>query len=426
VARNRRQAYHPCRNPFLKVRGTDLPFIEPATQDKLLKHARADALRLYNEFIDPPVEYVPFIEEARALAEANGGFFPRCKGKLSRPIEHEANRLAQRAYRRCGMTVSKLMFYLHPAAADLMPFFILITHALAGNVDSVSMLRRDAMTPFENPLTGKRCKIVLEKPRAGGSLPDYQVADAGTLSVPWLFRAVLRMTEPLVPLARPELKHLLFISAIVQREVAPIVGLLRYNAMNIFLRTHSLPPVTLQAIRPTRLITDYKKHRDIFRTQAIARQKSPSTTILYLDHTLAQEADDVLIAGVQGDIQQNRIGAGATQKTRVPAMHLPSHTCSHPSDPTKEHDANGICVNLLWPLNDRHFIMPLEPRPVAFLLRDYQELCEAQLRLPAARFARYAPKKRYIEEHYLPSIDEPLREAALALIPTLPKAPRID
>lgn len=68
--------------------------------------------------------------------------------------------------------------------------------------------------------------------------------------------------------------------------------------------------------------------------------------------------------------------------------------------------------------------MLLEPRPIAFLLRDYDAMCEAQLRLPGARFEKtYGPKKRYIEQHYLPMLDETLVRAAREMIPSLPNGP---
>jgi hypothetical protein len=62
--------------------------------------------------------------------------------------------------------------------------------------------------------------------------------------------------------------------------------------------------------------------------------------------------------------------------------------------------------------------------PVALLLRDYAALVEAEMSLPAARFAKlYAPRKRIIENNVLPLIDGDLRIAAEAIIPSLPNTP---
>jgi hypothetical protein len=70
--------------------------------------------------------------------------------------------------------------------------------------------------------------------------------------------------------------------------------------------------------------------------------------------------------------------------------------------------------------------MPRTPRNVAFLLRDYFALKEAQLKMPAAQFAKYAPKLRYIERFYLPDISDELFSKAVKLIETLPKGPVLE
>jgi hypothetical protein len=80
-----------------------------------------------------------------------------------------------------------------------------------------------------------------------------------------------------------------------------------------------------------------------------------------------------------------------------------SHGCFDPHDTTKGHDEQGFCASFLWSFNDRHFVFHFGLRPVAFLLRDYCALCEAQKRLPEARFEHvYAARKRKIERDVLP------------------------
>jgi hypothetical protein len=103
-----------------------------------------------------------------------------------------------------------------------------------------------------------------------------------------------------------------------------------------------------------------------------------------------------------------------------------SHTCRNVFDPEKPKDRHGFCASFLWPYNDVHFILQFEPRAVAFFLRDYEALCEAEKSLSPERFQKlYAAKKRLIELDYLPQIGEDLLREASELAAALPHHPVI-
>jgi hypothetical protein len=129
------------------------------------------------------------------------------------------------------------------------------------------------------------------------------------------------------------------------------------------------------------------------------------------------------------DVQQNMLNMAPVQPKRQkdgqPASGG-SHGCLDPHDATNGHDEQGFCACFLWPFNDRHFVFHFGPRPVAFLLRDYGALCEAQKRLPEARFEHvYAARKRKIERDILPEISDELHDEACEVMKTLPSPPAL-
>jgi hypothetical protein len=159
----------------------------------------------------------------------------------------------------------------------------------------------------------------------------------------------------------------------------------------------------------------------------LLNQASVGTTIDYLDEHLTEGTNGRIIADAQAAILKpiNAVPSSFEPDDSVAAGG--SHTCSNPYDETKPHDENGICLSYLWPFNDRCFIIDFSPRSIAFVLRDYGALCEAQLRMPAARFDRYyALRKRKMEDDVLQFVNPALREEAEAIVPTLPAGPAID
>lgn len=429
VARFRREVYRRAINPFSKKSTTGTPYVEPQVLERALSIARREALSVVQRFKNPPAEYKPFLAGLRDLANRRGGYLPSLSTHLERRPElaRQTHNVFQRALRK-GISGPDLRRLVHPTLQDLLPFFILLLYAFAANVESVSHLRRDKIDRYMNPITGERMLITLDKPRAGGEIPPYQVGIGGTLSVSWLIESVTLLTERVAQNAPKQRRSYLFL-ALNQNRVSMMTNPARNVVFRRWLKEHRLPDMLLSALRPTRAIEDYKKHRDADRSRALLRQKSISTTLLYLDHTIAHETDDQIIARAQASMLSGTPMNPSKRKDRSKGsggVVLPTHRCADPENPHVPHDESGLCVNVIWPLNDRHFVMPLEPRPVAFLLRDYDALREAQLRLPAARFARYATKMLYIEKNYLPLIADELREAATLLIPTLPKAPILD
>ena len=432
VARSRRLGFTPSVNPFASDRVGDAPYVVQAILDGILKTAKADAVAIYNRFLSPPAQYLLYLDEARGIAAKNNGLLPRYQHpnpRLRTPLETQTLSFVNRA-RSDGIDMGLLRTLVCPQAVDLVPFFLLMMYALAANVESLANLRCDAIRKYDNPLTGARLLITLDKPRAGGEIPPYQVAaNGGTLTVSWLIDAVAHMTAFTRTHAPKGKAATLLFMFTGNGTLLSFTSQLRFGALKRYLARRGHPHIAFNALRPTRLINDFRKHKDVDRARVLARQKSVATTLLYLDHSLAREEDEALIARAQGDVyappEAPTTGSVPPVAWRrgTPAT-LPTHTCANPEDPNLPHDSDGKCLNFMWPLNDRHFIMLLEPRPVAFLLRDYDALCEAQLRLPAARFEKsYGPKKRYIEDHYLPMLDDEIVGAAREVIPSLPRAP---
>jgi len=174
-------------------------------------------------------------------------------------------------------------------------------------------------------------------------------------------------------------------------------------------------------MRRARAVDDYDRHGNPYRTQKLLRHSNPGTTFEYLNSIVSVENDEIAIA----DAQKRVFAVQHSLKTHEKeSAQLPSHLCLDPRDASKPKDENGLCVSYMWPFNDIHFIFLLEPKPVAYFLRDYYALCEAEKILPHERFQKlYAAKKRKMEDDYLPLIDDVLFAEASALIPSLPPAP---
>lgn len=416
------------RNPFRRGNNP----IRTAPRDdlkQLLRCARNDALSYHRDLTDSNSWSHPqIVLAARDLAQRNGGILPH--HDRATPLSVEYGGLLARARRETDVRYNTRLLsrFCYATYETLIPYYILLIHNLAANVDAVALMERDCMTEIENPLLGKRFLVRLPKGRSPG-MPPYSVSDHGPLSVPWLIRAVLAFTEPLLPHTEPSYRKFLFLAYSRLGSVLPLMTLRPSMAFRHYRKSRGIKAgIALNMLRPTRLVDEYERSLDPFRVQRIAQHRSLSETMRYLDHSEAAERDELTIADAQASIFDDRTTASDTRphSDSTPAQ-TASHGCLDPTAAHHGHDENGLCVNLLWPLNDRHFVMRLEPRPVAFLLRDYEALCEAQHRVPAERYeALYLPKRRLIETRYLHSMDHALLEAARKIAASLPPSPRID
>jgi hypothetical protein len=417
VARMRHEAFSR-PNTFARRANSREPLLHGDALTPLIKQARRDALAIMTAIRNPDPNHAAFIEEARRLAA--GGLF--LAGSSARKTPEQSLRRRWRA--ETGLRLFDLTRHLYPSAQDLVPFLILLSYSLAANPDSLSLFRRDAIEPMLHPSRGPLLLLSLEKPRSG-EIPQYPVRDAGTLSNGWLINALLEMTEPLVAIASESDKHYLFLCGTSNNHVCALRGELRATSMRQYLANHDLPKTTVKALRSARQTDEWIRTRDPFRIWRLSANSSLSVVAYYVLREESAASDAKAIA----DVQKNIITftpAKPRSSNKVAGV-LPSHTCADPEDGDKMKDENGLCASFLWPFNDVHFILLLEPRPVAYLLRDYNLLCEAEKVLPTGRFAKlYAPKKRKIEDDYLPLIDETLKAEALNLLPSLPPGPRVE
>jgi hypothetical protein len=420
VARLRRAPFRR-NNPFRRgVRHrTDVQFGDELKP--LLDRARRDALSIANAFRNPPLDHVPFIEEAREML-VDGLFIP---GSVNGARDKVTVRLAERWRQKTGLTLRDLTMYLYPSTHHLIPFFILLTYALAGNVESVALMRRNAPISFVHPAYGPCFELRLDKPRAGEIAP-YLVRDAGTLSVGWIIRTVLGMTDSLAQRTSDHNKNLVFLAATNHGNVISFTGHARADAMTSYLSKHNIPATTLKSLRSARGIEEYNRTRDPFRVQRVLNHLDFTQTIEYLNTRETEGGDAVAIADVQRALL-SRPNASVRVAKRENSTTLPSHECLKPRGGGMPPDASGLCTHLLWPFNDAHFVLQLEPRPIALLLRDYAGLCEAEKVLSRERFqARYGDLKRLIEDEYLPLVDDALRAEAQKLLPVLAPFPRVE
>ncbi len=418
------------RNPFR--RGNNPTPTAPRDDLKaLLQKARQDAVAHLRDLTDSSSWHFPeLVTAARDLAMRNGGCLPGSLRSPRTPLEHEWKTLLNRAkYRTKGIyTQRRLTRLCYPVWDTLFPYVVLLIYKLAANVDSVALMERDCMTEVENPVLGKRFLISIPKARSPGMQP-YSVSDYGELSVPWLIRAVLSITEPLIEAASPEQRKYLFLAYSQKGYILPLITLRPSRAFDRYRTATGLSSnLTLKMLRPTRLVDEFAKSLDPFRVKRIAQHKHLSETMHYLDHPESLANEQALVADAQTSmLQPKNTWASKAIPESADAIDLISHLCTDPSHARQGVDEHGLCSNALWPLNDRHFVMRLEPRPVAFLLRRYEALCEAQARIPADRFSKlYFEERKLIETRYLPLIDRHLLASAQEILKTLSPISRLD
>jgi hypothetical protein len=346
LARFRSERYR-LRNPFSSKRVGAQTIMTPSQRAALIDAAKAKALDIESQFRNMPEEYRPFVEQARALVKSG---VPLQRGAGCDP---RVDRLVKNfRYHTKRTNASPLYLYAYPKLDHLLPFLILITYALAGNIDSISLLRRDALAPYDHPDYGQCLKLELDKPRSGDDPLSYLVRDQGKLSVGWLVRTVLDMTAPLVQLAPQKLRNYAFIVATGQ-EVSVPLQFTRHRALKRFLRDHGLEHALLNSLRVTRATEELQKSRDPFRVTRLLQHRSPTTTFGYLQAIEAALVDAETIADAQKDIRMfEPRKRAAAQKPDGDTVHLGSHTCSDPWHAAHGTDENGFCANLLWPFND--------------------------------------------------------------------------
>jgi hypothetical protein len=403
-------------NTFTHRAISQKPVLDSAALSALVAQARVDVLAYVDLRKSPPPDHLRFIKKANRLA-AGGLLKAGAANKKSRVLL-----LAEEWTEFTGLRFSELTKYLYPSAYDLIPFLVLLSIALAANPDSLSFLRRNAIRSNVNPVRGAVIELTLDKPR-GGEIPQYALRDGGTLSSGWLVRKIVELTQPLVRIAEPRNSKFAFLVATRQGKVLPLVGALRSNNMHRYLKDKNLPDTTLKMIRPARLSDEYKRTNDPFRVKRLAQHSSLAMSAAYIGRPENENIDAIAIANLQREIANQSIGGVSTAEA-VGSAWLPSHNCLNPLDGSVPKDENGLCSSYLWPFNDAHHVIQFEPLNVAYILRDYGALREAEKSISPERFAKlYAPRMRIIEEVCLSQIDADLRDSAEALLPTIAPAP---
>jgi hypothetical protein len=357
VARYERKPYR-VSNRFVQGRTTSPELVTQEHQATLVRCAKRDAWEYVKRFRSPVQDHVPFIEAARDLASRANGLFIITE---PRSAEH---RLYEKWCRTTKLGIRELTGYLYPSGEHLVSILILLVHELAGNADSVSLMRRDAMMPFVHPAYGECHKLTLEKPRAG-SIGPYQLRGNGTLSVAWLINAVLETTQSVVEAALPAHRNYAFLINTGHGRVRPMIGYHRFFNVREYHKRIGLEPVTLPQLRHTRGIDEYNRTGDVFRVKRLLNQSSITTTLHYLDPLLTHDTNAAGIADVQQRMLVTPPTTPRIKKNGLPAS-AGSHGCLNPQDPTKDHYQQGFCATFLWPFNDRHFAFDFSPRPVAF------------------------------------------------------------
>lgn len=409
------------RNPFERKDVSTKPLVHGTALDPLIAAARSDVLAITRALTKPDPAHQSFIDEARRLFAKGIPVRFEARGRRG-----PGDRLARVWYRATHLPLQDLTIHLYPSSDQLTPFLLLLSLSLAANPDSLSLLQRSGVTPIMHPSQGPLLELDMKKPRSG-EIPQRLVRDAGTLSEGWLLRTVLKMTAPLLPIAQEENANYVFLcsSGNMKHPVQALRGGTRARAMQRYVKTHDLPKTTLKQLRAARLTDEWIRTRDPLRIWRMSGSASLGGAAAYVLNYESANADAVAIANIQRSIAADVPDASRELEAKTAGV-LATHTCLNVFDTSKPKDRHGFCASFLWPFNDVHFILPLEPRPVAFLLRDYLTLCEAQKALPEERFnAVYAIKKRLIESEYLPLIDDDLKQQAMAIVATLPAQPSI-
>jgi len=418
VARTRDESFRG-RNPFTSKSVSSEPLLHGDELAPLLAQARLDAMTTVNAIKAPPSTHQPFIAEARELLEV-GTLVGYCNAKIGIRSKDRGDALARRWYKATELPLELLTIHVYPTPLQLLPFYVLLSFALASNPDSLSLLKQSEISDALHPMKGPIIQLDMKKPRAG-EIPQRFIRDAGTLSEGWLLRHVIKFSESIVHLADESDKEYVFLctSRNMKGRANAFRGGLRSKAMNSYLKIHDLPAITTKQLRAARLTDEWVRTRDPLRVWRLSGNASMAMAAEYVLNAESAAADAKSLADIQKTIASPPKAVKPEGKSARAGTS--THICLNVFEPSQPKDKHGFCASYLWPFNDVHFILPLEPRPVAYLLRDYAVLCEAEKSIAPDRFEKlYAAKKRLIETEYLPLVDDQLMAKAEAIAAMLP------
>lgn len=410
-------------NPFRKLQTKAKPLHDAGEMEALIEIAKLDARRYFNDFkAAQKDEASELVLEAKALAHRNGGLLPfETDGG---PFAEDARKLRTRVSARISDLIEApnryLARHLYATMESLIPFVVLLLKELAGNVSPVCTLQRDCMKRKSDPIRGDRWIVEADKRRADRTL-QYSFADEGEFSVPWLIRAVQEMTQPLLPSVAEEFRSYLFIGDSWCRTVQPMFVSKPHNVFNSYKKTRGLSTaISLSQLRPREIVDEYVRSKDPRKARARAQHQRWRETMRYVDHPAPSNIDAAMLADAQMRMLESRTPKPFQNDVTPEEMPLESHVCLDPRYPKHGLDSDGFCAHLLWPLNDRHFVLRHEPRPIALLMREEAALLDARRRLPIERFNKLYLARFKLVQRELLEVSPELLDAARLLLPTLP------
>ena len=161
------------RNPLKRRRVREIAITDESEIDQIVRQAKLDVFDYVNRWRAPPPEHGILIQKARELWQSGV--------RLSVKNSAEARLLSKEWRAFTTLPFQTLISYVYPSPADLAPFLLAIGIPLAGNPDTISLMRRDAIVPFIHPAYGSCYKLQLEKPRAGSIEPYLHSQQSDTV-----------------------------------------------------------------------------------------------------------------------------------------------------------------------------------------------------------------------------------------------------
>lgn len=206
--------------------------------------------------------------------------------------------------------------HLYPLAVDLIPFIILLAKSTGRNECSIFDLKRDCLQEREG-----RYFLSYVKRRGGAVLYAKPVANDGPYSPVALIRLLLKITDPLVPLADPEDKSRLFLGLTVHpNEQNPVKSLdpayvkFQMNGdggwceLNELVDQHKKPlRISLRRLRTYYLSKRYKKHGQLSKVSRDAAHSLANTTVGYVNNESTKHIHEQAIEdGIQSALKLAR------------------------------------------------------------------------------------------------------------------------
>jgi hypothetical protein len=361
----------------------------------------------------------------RQIAVKNGGVIPAITYGRSNPNHNSRDAMRElwalkARERRAGRPYDTATFerWLYATPDALLPFLIMITYKLAGNVYAVLEAKRTLLSEVDDVMRGRRTRIEFYKARSRKTLSHTAKAE-GMFSVPSLIKCVLEYTQPLVSLADKTICDRLWIAfaRTGRGEGRPQTLKSSQDAIRRWCERHdirssdgSLLVFSLDMLRTSRINDSYEKSGgDVLFANRVANHKQLSTTIGYLKGGRAVARDRIAIAEAQEALVEE-----SSRQTKLPSRSLPhwdqpavsfDRDCNDPNDP-KYAKSFQECPSWLFPLADPNLVVPNDPEIIANLLRDRDELIDARERIDLNRFKRlYETKLQIIESDILPKLD---------------------